>query len=234
MKYRLSFFMAFIVIALMAFKPGPVLRIKKSVNLIAGSTANYKYDASGRVVQMESSKGAKSTYTYTGDRIISRFIEPGSHTNTDTFFLNAQNRVEVSSGRGNIQKFKYDSKGRFIEALQYIQGKYVGKTSWVWQGDNLKTSIYQDGSGKVRSRIVYTYYTDKINTISQANLGMEFWGQDSKNLISKSESVGNLITEADSTAPAYKYQFNKDGAVVLKVLYDKQGKLTDSTSYSYY
>ncbi len=234
MKSKFFLLMALLAIALMAFKPGAGLRIKRSVNLLTGSATDYQYDANGRILQMLSSKGAKSTYTYNGNKITKRLVEPGGKITVDTFFLNAQNRVEVSSGSGNLQKFKYDSKGHFIEALQYIGGKFAGKTSWAWQGDNLKTHIYQDGTGKVRSRIVYSYYNDKLNSISDINRGMNFWGMDSKNLLKKSESVGNVITEADSTAPVYNYRFNNEGAVVLKVMYDRNGKLTDSTSYSYY
>lgn len=232
MKTKLAAILLVAVIV-MAFQNSPVkeFKIKRTVNLKTGNTTDYFYDTQGRISMMQNSKGTKTTYDYLGNTIIKKLIDSKKGANTaDTFLLNDKNRVVTISGStyGN-QKLEYDSKGRFIKSMNYHGSEYTGGASWVWEGENLKEYTYADEKGKIINRLTY-FYTDKANTISDRNMGMEYFGTDNKDLVKKSIGVFN----SDTAIPTYNYHFNSNGSVNLKVAYSMNGKLIDSIGYTYY
>ncbi len=214
-----------------SFQSSPI-RIKKTVNLKTGSITEYFYDSIGRIVKVQNSNGAKTTYEYAGNRIIKFLSSPSTgETSVDTFFINSQNRVAtIKSSNGFISKCDYDSKGKFIKIENYDGGNFIGKSVWKWDGENLHTNIAYNSKGDVLSTINY-FYTQNANTISQTYTGMEFMGQDSKHLVKESLSVWN-----DTTLLTYKYQFDTQRAMKLKLKasYNKKGELIDSIAYTYY
>lgn len=213
------------------------LRIKKTTNLKTGSTTEYIYDSDGRISQMQSSNGARTTYSYFTNKIVKQFLDPLTKQNTiDTFFLNDKNRAtSVSSNEGVIiQKMSFDGDGHLIQSVNYEKGNFFGKSILRWNENNLMRNTAYDEKGKILSDLNYSYYSNKANTISQINMGMGFTGTDSKNLIEQSIGVASIISSSDTMIPTYKYQFNNDGSVKLKVVYDRVGKLIDSIAYTYY
>jgi hypothetical protein len=225
-------------LSLMAFaiKKPAEFKIKQTVNFLSGNKTEYFYDSIGRVSRVKNSKNITTTYLYYGNIIVKSISGiPNDKDVTDTFFLNNKNRAEkLTSSTGGRQQFEYDAKGHFIQAMEYGNDQLLGKNIWKWEGDNLKSTTSYDDEGKMGTSMVYYYFDDKPNTISQKYMGMEYMGQDSKNAIKETFATGWMTAKGDTIHTIYKYQFNEQGAIKIKAVYNKTGKLTDSIGYTYY
>lgn len=237
MKNRIPLFLCLSLLLLAFHGPesGTPL-IKQSVNLKNGNSTDYKYDSRGRLVLVQSSKGAKTVYEYADSVVVKRFFDsPKSKAVIDTFFLSDKNLTSIISNNKHLmQRCKYDSRGRLTVRADYTDGKSTGRAHFTWSGDNLKNFTRLDETGKPSNILTYFYYTDKLNTLSNKNMGLDFLGPESKYLLKESVGLAAVATSSDTFRLAYHYQFDANNAVKLKVGYNAKGELIDSTSYSYY
>ncbi len=228
-----------LLIAAFQSKPGnSLIRIKQVDNLKTGSSASYTYDEQGRILTSKSSKGPGAQYQYTSNVAIKQLSAAGNiGAQTDTFRLNSNGWVEMEADNyegktQSLSKYKYDVGGFMVEARQFINGSLAGTASYVIVKGNRTDYTYIDEKKEVLSKVHYTYYNDKINTIGEENMGMLFHGRDSKNLFK--ESIG-LNAKGDTVSiNFYSYKFDNQGRVTQRVLRQKNGALQDSTGYVYY
>lgn len=212
------------------------LRIKRMKSLLSGDITDYFYDTAGRILQTQNSNGRTTAYHYYGNKIIVYLTDSTQNTfalATDTFFLNDKNRVAIAKHRMVNEHLEYDSSGRLIKSNIYMMEKLRSEEVWEWKGKNKTSSIVADncGSGTPTS---YLYYKDQPSTISQRNTGMEYMGQDSEDLLKQIEYTKPTAKDSSGASYSFKYEFERNGAVKLKAVYNKSGKLMDSIAYSYY
>jgi hypothetical protein len=108
----------------------------------------------------------------------------------------------------------------------------AGTTTYIYTDDDqtFATSTYENIVDQFTG--TYTYYKEKLNTISVENMGSGFSGLESKHPV-KSSKTELLGLKPDYINYYYLYD-NKD-RIIIKASYNaKTGKLEDSMAYSYY
>ena len=106
------------------------------------------------------------------------------------------------------------------------------KVSEYVKGNQVENTFYDENNKRFNTTL-YTYYTDKENTIGYENMGMPFMGSNSKNPIRESKNF-NASNPSDTLRNKYNYHFDEKGRISIKATYDKSGRIADSTHYSYY
>jgi len=226
----------FLFILLFAFvgfqtvpKKTPV--IKDILNQKTKSKVSYTYTSDKKVLSQHSSDGYINTYEYDSGKSVMKKINNSSAI--DTFILNKNGLAELEIGHAfDISQFEYNGNEFLIQQKTFIHGELAGIWKWAIANDNIVSNTYVNNKGILQNTILYTYYPNSSNTISNKNMGMSFWGRGSKNLIKETIS---LSPKGDTLARLiYKYNFDATGSVATKVTYNKSGALTDSISYFYY
>ena len=237
------FFLPFFALLAMAFqssvKPDPKPKIKKTINLKTGSSAEYVYNTDGSIASITNSKGTRTTYKYVGNMVVKELHTPvvtGS-SNIDTFLLNKsgleESVINYQNGLRFDTKREYDEQRHLIRI--FVAGDGLNQmhdlNSFFFNGGNEVKNIFWDDHKKPLQTDTYTYYTDKRNTIGNDNMGMSFLGAQSKNAIKEDKGI---TYDRDTFIVTYNYQFDERDRISLKVSRNKKGVLMDSTAYTYY
>lgn len=230
-----------VILLLTAFQSQPgnsLIRIKEIDNLKTGSSVSYTYDEQGRILTSKSSKGHSLQYRYVSNLVIRQSYDgPNQGVQIDTLQLNSNGWADMGTSffNGKSQsrnKCKFDENGFMVEEKQYRNDICIGTSINIILNGNKIAYTYLDEKKAVLSKVTYTYYPDKLNTIGDENAGMLFHGHDSKNLMKQSIA---LDEKGDTTSIVfYSYKFDSQGRVIQKVLRQKNGALQDSTGYIYY
>jgi hypothetical protein len=209
-------------------------RIKKITNLDNKSYSEYSYTRNGRIARIVSSTGTNSTYEYFNDTIIkiTKYIK-GAPVR-DTIILNKRGLAEISTegnSRTVVSQIEYDREGFMTNQTLSSQGMVAGTSKSIIRDGNVVSNVFTAVNNVSVTPTYYTFYTDKPNTISKENMGMDFYGKTSKNLIKESMQVA---VNGDTIRHLNKYEFDSEGRVKLKVSYNPKLIPTDSTLYEYY
>ncbi len=165
----------------------------------------YQYDTQGRVTRVDFTDGVENdfeTFEYPNSTTV---IEKwGSDAYTYTLNATGQAIQYVESGSStNTYYYTYDSDGFMSN----------GNFRVVVNGN-----IVSDGG------TTYEYDLTKINTIGDKNMGLGFYGNDDKNLITKETNGAYIVT--------YTYEFDAKGRV-SKQTADYSGLNTDYLVFTY-
>lgn len=219
-----------------------VAKVKQSIGISftwgVTDTANYTYDSEGRVTDVQYGvTGGHEVYTYSGNNIIClKYNSSGGLDQTITYIKNSQGYVdsltELTTGFPDPfrTKFIYDSNGFLVTSKRYNS---TNDLYLVYQhsndGKNLTTTYHNDGSGNLVSTTSYTYFTDKLNTIGNANMGMGFLGVSSKNVVDV-----RTFDDGVSSIHTNNYTYDNQGRITESNMYSGNGTLEATFKFSYY
>lgn len=196
-----------------------------------GNTTYFYYDNEGRCVKMEGDI-QRYEYTYEPGKVVVKITDLQSNgVETFTYELNAQGYLAKESN----------------SAYTYTQEGYLKTQSTLGNPNRFTNYHYNSATGLLDSMtiegngweqtLVYTYYTDKQQTIGNDNLGRMYQGK------SIPHPVKSIIAWRAAPAPVYR---EKVRTTNYTYLYDeqerivKQGISTDNASgsgsviYTYY
>lgn len=211
-------------------------RIKEMHFYLTKAVSYYNYNSNGYITNIRSSKGSTILYEYYDGKIIKRTKDSLSHTSTvDTLILNSsglteriinadQERIvpstlEYDKDRHLIKDFGHDSKGN-------VMGTGISKYE---NGNMIENHFFVDIE---KISTIYKFYADKQNTIGYENMGMSFSGSTSKNPTKEIKTLN--LERLDTIVSYYYYHYDDMSRIKIKAIYDKHGKLIDSTGYTYY
>ena len=211
-------------------------RVKKIINYLTRDTTEYFYNPDGHVAKIHSSKGNNVTYEYSKGTILKRYNDVmRGLTFVDTMTLNKDGLVDrlSSNNPGTRQETRKFNSDRFlVEAKLYDKNGNISATSGCeYQNGNQVSFVIKESSRKLMNSIIYQYYTDKINTIGNENLGSDFTGVGSKNPVKASTSH---LDGSPPVALYYNYHYDEKERISTRVMFNKSGKLLDSIAYIYY
>lgn len=162
---------------------------------------SFKYDNKGRI-KYRSSKMTfnvqsvfyQTYYTYSNSFITDEVFVNGVKNSSTVYYLNSQ---------GLCSHFK---RGSETDTFRYNQDKYLTSkvittptfqfncTYTVNNGNMVQSTSETIENGTSRSQIVDNeFYNDTINTIGDANKGVQFFGKQNKNLIKKYSYGANIF-----------------------------------------
>ncbi|HLN73181.1 MAG TPA: hypothetical protein VK205_07790 [Prolixibacteraceae bacterium] len=207
----------------------PSLLIKTATQYQDGKvtgTTTYEYDNLGRIAKISYNAGRYEKYNYVSDTLL--FIEAYSnmvHYNTDTLLLNSRGLVAAHHKK---TAFEYDSEGFLVKSTTMNYPADI-KSYEVGEGNVLGYTFHQFDMGDNSETLsVYTcqYLENSVNTIGYENMGISFYGKQSKNLLSKSHLkiiYTDFTREFDA---AFSYQFDRYRRVIRQT--------QDNSPVSYY
>ncbi len=175
-----------------------------------GATDHIDYDSEGRCVKVEGARH-RYDYTYEPGKVIVKITDLESNgVQTSTYELNAQGYV---TGENNTA-YSYTKEG-YLKTVSTL-GSPNRFTNYLYNSvTGLLDSITVEGNGWERTDI-YTYYTDKQQTIGNDNLGREFMGK------SLPHPVKSIVTWRAAPPPVYR---EKARTTSYTYLYDEQGRI---------
>jgi len=181
------------------------------------TTSTYIYDSQGRVssistVYLPAGVTTLTTFTYNNNQIIeTRESSIYIYTLNSSGYVTLRFDSAYGASYSSTVAYTYDASGHRLSAALANSTSGVYFTRYYgWDGDNMTTST-ENGS------YTYTYLTDKANTIGNANVGMSFYGKDSKNLINTSVNSGSTTT--------YFYDYDSQNRVI---------RVNGKDTYTYY
>jgi hypothetical protein len=170
-------------------------RVKWVINN-TNDTTFYNYDSSGRLIKLltkseNSASNDQSEYIYESPtKIIQKYVG-NSETAVITFMLNENGYAVTRIENEDTTFFQYDKNGfeklSDNENLVVLNGNILKRE----EGINIQE---------------FTYYSDKLNSLSYQMFGINFQGKDNVNLV-KSEKTNEYKVE-------YSYEFDTKGRVV--------------------
>lgn len=205
------------------------INIKKKVPLIAIKKTNdngciyvfyFKYDMQWRQISMFGSSENNESYekieiSYDGSKIIEYKVDEieqvGLSRETEGV-LNSNGLVttgiirSLKTGEQGTINCKYDENGFLVYKKESSNSGNTWEVhAYTIQDGNIVKEEISYSSGYISKR-TYSYYMDKLNTIGPENMGVTFYGKQSKNLI-KSE-------RRDGETMSYIYEFDSKNRVV--------------------
>jgi hypothetical protein len=197
-------------------------------------TATYSYNSDGTVLQIATPAGAKHLFSYNGNMVTDiSYDNAGGVSETSTYYLNTQGMADsmvegISSYR---YRYIYDVNGfKTIQKFYGPSNSLAGIINYTNDGSNISDVYYVDGVGNVTTTFHYTFYTDKLNTVGNANKGMSFLGKSSKN----TTNVSTLTTGGNTSISTSSSTYDSQGRVTSTSFYSAGGSLFATNTYSYY
>jgi len=211
-------------------------RVKK-ITSNRGFTTEYTYSAENKISSTRNSDGSKTTYTFNGNTVAQQMSDSARGLFiTSTMFLNAKgwtDSTRASDQSGTyVKAYTHDADGYITQSRDIVSGRMTDASSSVFKDGNEISATVSDSTSKPLFTVYFDYYTDKPNSLSYANFGMKFLGNDSKNLMKRFVQV--LPSGDTFRVNSFVYHFDDKGRVSQKAMYDRRGALADSTTITYY
>ncbi len=155
------------------------------------------------------------TYTYSSNsvmRLEEDLLSGISHITTFTLGSNGVATSGVmrrSDGAAtNYLQYTYDADGHLTQETNTDSAtSNVNYTrTYTWSNGNLTSMHEVSGSNSLTN--TYTYITDRVSTIENANMGLNWLGKGNTNVI-QSENDGSVTS-------SYSYTFDSEGKVLTK------------------
>lgn len=211
------------------------------------NTETYYYDADKRLSKIVFSSSTNNNtyyheYTYTANEITEYRSEEPRYA-LEQALPNGATRINCSSNPSELklnekgfyigtvsncqtQSFQYDENG-FVITQDLNQTDYSTNEKFVNDSKNVTRKSgngFSYGNGTFNTNTIYTYYTDKLNSIGNKNFGKAYLGKSSDNLVA-SETQNNITTN-------YSYKFDSQQRVIQKTT--KLENVETQTYYTYY
>lgn len=197
------------------------------------NTATIQYDNSGRRIKQTFADGSWVDFNNTANMIIrEQFNSGGISQNKYTYNLNVVGLVDsyyLNTTPTLITYETYNTAKQLLSDITKSNGVITREKYYMY--DNLG-NVSADSTIATNGTTIFTYeyYTDKISTTENSNIGANDSGMGNKNCRKKqiTKSPSNIITITDYAIPEIDAQGR-----VTKVSYTTGGN-TYSWVYSYY
>lgn len=235
MNSKILVFVAFAAIVFTACNHNSSSDVKlKKLTSSRGFTEFY-YGPDNKVSYTMNSNGMKTIYKFSDKTVEQKMTDSTSgRSATATFYLNAKgwadSCVTVQGPMSYLSTFKYADGGFMTEIGQYQAGSLMGLAKNTFKDGNKVSTVNYDTGSTALSTIVFDY-NDKANSIGFSAQGLNFLGNDSKNLPKKLVQIRGASDTLGTID--FVYHFDEKGRVSSQVVYQGPQKV-DSTSYSYY
>ncbi len=218
-------------------KGGGNVRVKK-ITSNKGVTTEFFYTPDNKILSTKNSDSTKVSYTYTGNTIVQLAANPtNGQSMSETMHVGASGYVDsttVTDPRSGVYLTtnSHDADGYNTLTKDYLSGELKRVTTSVFKDGNEVSRTISNEKSEPIGTVYFEYFTDKQNSLAPENLGMKFIGKDSKNLMKR---VVQVLAKGDTIGTAtFTYKFDDKGRVSEKSTFDKEGKLEDSSTITYY
>ncbi len=196
----------------------PVPLIKTMTNAEADYTysASYTYDAQQRITKIDDN-GTIIEYQYTPGNI-TRIAKQGlGSTTVIEYELNEKGLIKSQhiAGQATRYFYEYNADG-FLVKYHDDQTPQYSSTYHYNPQTGLLDSLTATLGGTWRLSHVYSYYTDKANTIGSANEGKPFFGKESPHPIKRQASRYKDNNTIKTQVYDYIYTFDEKGRIRSK------------------
>jgi YD repeat-containing protein len=196
-----------------------------------GNTHSYVYDNNGRLISRTAPEG-NATYTYAPTMVTERiFTQTGPVTLV--YELNAQNLVSKSYNLDSAQFFttyQYNAAGMPIIEKYQGAGNAAIETTYYYAPSGNPDSAITKKLNTVIQKKVFEFDTNLPNTLLAEKFGINIFGKDAANLITKQTEI---TTGGNTVAITYTYEFDNTGRVTKIIQRQPGTSLEETTNYHY-
>ncbi len=190
------------------------------------TTLSFKYDEKGRLVGEVDKKNNADYYSSSIAYEASKYIKTSVYVSSgnkmvSTGMLNERGLATSVIYKCSIDEdsgtdvYEYNSEGFCIHrVMTYKDGDKNEHTYTIGGGNVLED---KESFQNNLDYWIYTYYTDKANTIGIENMGVSFSGKQSKNLVKSKTNGGHTVT--------YTYEFDSKNRVTKQLC--SEGSFTE-------
>ena len=212
----------------------PLILKQTTVSGFTTTSAQYKYDNSGRVINILFNDSTYTNYEYSGSSIHEVNYSLGGTIYYDVIYTLDAKGLAISStvtAFANVkwtETFEYNANGFMIREVRTSSTTPSYTWDYTITGENIATEHFVMGT----SAVTYTnyYLTGSANTIDLENTGILFRGKQSANLV---DSAG-INTSLMAVSAAYTYEYDNQKRVTKKTVSYKPAPFVSTTTYSYY
>ena len=222
--------------------PPPVSKVK---TIAAGNdTRTYSYDSKGRVSEILLALYGKYEYAYADTGIVISFYDTtGAYKGKQVYKLGSKGlavSTYSSFSTSDQTTYTYTPSGQLSTAstVRTLTGQPTRRWDYFYYytNNNLDSELISYNNGSTVTNSVYAYYdqyyTDKTNTLGNANYGQAFLGASSKNPVSAARDIGS-DSQGNMPQTNYSYEYDAQGNIT-KVLHTWGSSSFAPISYTYY
>ncbi len=206
-------------------------RVKTVTN---GNTLHYTYDEQKRLVKAEADLGFyKEEYVYEPGRV-SWSLSEASITIHSVYELDVNGYLKSSRyvSSPDISFYEFTPVG--VRVRTYDDKNPITETRYYYNaGTGLLDSTRMTTGGVWKSTNLFSFFTDKANTIADINFGRGFWGHLSphpaKAIVTRRPD-GNTINVSFTN---YTYTYDDRGRIASRT-FTTSGGQTGTETYTYY
>jgi hypothetical protein len=181
-----------------------------------GGVANYTYDAQKRQLKEEQNTGVNTEYHFEPGKMI-RVVKQSSITDSFVYELNTEGYVKTQRiPDGTIYTYEYSPAGMVTKEYSRQPVLYVA-TYFYDNTTGLLDSVQQTINGAWNGTSIYTYYTDKDNSLKNENTGLAVFGEKFLKPIKRQRS---LYKDGNSV---------KEQIIDFTHIYDEKGRITNTS-----
>ncbi len=172
-------------------------------------TTTYTYDGNGRVTLEQNSSGSKVTYDYQNGMVIKKQYNTGGVNDFTAQFEVGANGLIIKETHPNSPTYVsisvYNNDQEIVKRT-ITQNGVTDAFDYFYSNGNCD-SVRNSSNGNWNSTEVYTYFTDKLNSLDNNAYGLPYFGKGNKNLV-KTEQW--FYSGGQSTS-LYNYSYEWDG-----------------------
>ena len=222
---------AFLLSACVKDNGGNQTRLVKDIVIDGNCTINFLYDDQNRLTSI-SQCDTVETYAYSNDTVIDTKTSAGSVAYKYIYRLNpaglAKSYTKVG-GDGSIASYviSYDNAGHRLSSIDTTHPNTA--VNYTLKNNDV---ILEVGNSSVTGNaysISSIFYSDTRNSLSNANFGLNFYGQSSANL----KKADSYDTQQGQYTVTYTYTLDNQNGIAQQVS-RINGIVTDTRSYDYY
>jgi YD repeat-containing protein len=194
----------------------PVSNETKVKTSTSGTTiSTFYYDSKGRQLKIENSNGSKEEYEYLPG-IINRksYSTSGVFVFAYKYELNADGLVYRStiSNNPSYEELRQYNADKTLAKYLFKANGLTNSADYFYSNGNCDSVRFIGNDGKWSSTNIHTFYTDKINVLTDAITGEDFNGKDDKNMLKS-----DIYRYPDGTTndmATYTYAYDAQGRVI--------------------
>ncbi|MCW5908848.1 MAG: hypothetical protein KIS94_13375 [Chitinophagales bacterium] len=207
----------------------------------SGFSTTFSYDANGRLAGMYYSGGGQTVITYASDTATEVYSKPaGNVVSSKIVMLSTEGlatNAVVLDGSGSITGFSnytHSSDGYMLSELNYNAAQeYINKKEWEVSDGDVKVWFNRDTLTSENNFEFYYdhYYIKQTNTIGNPFYRPAYYGKSSGRLTKISKRYNYFL---GNIRYSHTYTFDEFNRVSTEKVYDHNGILKYTNTYTYY
>jgi hypothetical protein len=213
-------------------------------------SGTHYYDNNGRLIKIQWSDGEYDTYEYSNSSAIHKYFDENNELlNTKSYTLNSDGLAifvsNVSSSKGTLKSsqftdnfdysnssstgtYEYNDDGYLIQST-YIDDLGTRTYTYTISEGNCVGYILEWSNTSTPYMVNRIFLEDEINTIGNINAGVNYFGKQSKNLISSELTTSGSYYNNET----YTYEYDSKKRVVTESLNVTSSYGNDLYSFTY-